>query len=161
MALVNHSQEILGEEIQQTVGACAWGAAVKIAGVVLNAAAVTQFTDHLYVIFHAFLEAFCLERLSYLLKECHALHKVILNGVDGTFLALLGGHEEVGRVDAVEIICVYALACQYVEFLDGIDLIVPELDAYGGVVVGQVDVHILALYAEAAASQFYVIACIE
>ena len=93
VAFVNHRQEILGEEIQQAVGTGAGRTAVKVSGVVLNAAAVSQFPDHLYVIFHTLLQALGLKRFTYLLKVGHTFHKVILDGADGAFLALLGGHE--------------------------------------------------------------------
>ena len=58
VALVDDHQEILGEEVQQTVGTRAWLAAIKIARVVLNAAAMAQFANHLNVVGDALVEAF-------------------------------------------------------------------------------------------------------
>ena len=158
MALVNHGEEILGEKIQQAVGAGAGGAAVKVPGVVLYAAAVAQFAYHLNVIFHTLLQALGLKRLAYLLEVLHALHKVILDGTYGPFLTLFGSHEEISRIDAVELIRVNPLTGKHIELLDGINLIVPELDAYCRVVVGQVYIDVLALDAETAACQLNVVA---
>ena len=122
---------------------------------------MAQLAYHLNVIFHALLETFCLQGLAYLLKIFHALHKVVLYGPYGTLLALLGGHEQVSRVDAVEIIRVYALSGEYIELFYGVYLIIPELDADGSIVICKIDIHVLTLDAETAAGQFDVITGVE
>ena len=50
MAFVDHQQEILWKIIQQGKGRLAWGAAVKIPGIVLDALAVADLLHHFHIV---------------------------------------------------------------------------------------------------------------
>ena len=161
VALVDKEQEVVGEEVQQAVGALAGLAAVEIARVVLDARTVAQLLDHLHVVLHALLDALRLDLVAHLLEEGHLLHQIVLDVVDGAVGLLLSGHKEVGGVDLIVGIAPHAIHRHGVELLDGIDLVVPEGDAQDDVVVGHKDVDGVALDAEVAALQREVVAHIE
>ena len=101
MALVDEEQEVLGKEVEQTIRPLARLTTVEVAGIVLNARAVTQFLDHLHVVFHTFLDALGLDGVAQLGEEVHLLDKVVLNHADGSLRLFLGGHEEVGRINLI------------------------------------------------------------
>ena len=122
---------------------------------------MSQLAYHLYVILHTLLEPLGFKRFANLQEVIHTLGQIILNGADGPFLALLGGHEQIGRIDAVKVILLNALTGKHIKFLNGINLVIPELDADCGVIIGQVYVNVLAFYAETASCQLYVISGVE
>ena len=77
--------------------------AVEISGIVLNSRAVAQFLDHLHIVLHTLLDALRLDSIAYALEIILLFHQVVLNHADGTFLLLLRGDEEVGRINLVDI----------------------------------------------------------
>ena len=84
MAFVNDYQEIFGEEVQQAVGAGTGSTPVKVARIILNAGAMSQFAYHFHIIGHPFLQTFGLEWAAFVFKPLHLLVKVILYFVYGT-----------------------------------------------------------------------------
>ena len=129
MALVDEEQIVVGEEVEQAVRPFARLPAVEVATVVLDARTVAQFLDHLHVVLYAFLDPLRLDAVAHLLEEGNLLHQVVLDVVDGDVRLLLRGHEEVGGVEAVVLESGDAVVGHTVQFLDGVDLIVPERDA--------------------------------
>ena len=129
VALVDEEQIVVGEEVEQTVRPFARLPAVEVATVVLDARTVAQFLDHLHVVLHALLDPLRLDAVAHLLEEGNLLHQVVLDVVDGDVRLLLRGHEEVGGVEAVVLESGDAVVGHTVQFLDGVDLIVPECDA--------------------------------
>ena len=55
VALVDNDQEILGEEVQQAIGACTGFAPVEITRIVLDTAAMPQFAYHFHIIRDSFI----------------------------------------------------------------------------------------------------------
>ena len=161
MALVDEEQEVLGEEVEQTVGTLARLTPIEVAGIVLNARAVAQLLNHLHVVLHTFLYTLRLDGVAQLGEEVHLLDKVVLNHADGPLRLLLGGHEEVGRINLIVGIAPQTLQGDGVKLFNAVYLIVPERDAQDDVVVGHVDVYGIALHAEVATLQRKVIAHVE
>ena len=161
MALVDHQEEVLGEEVEQAVGTRPGGTAVEVAGVVLDAGTVAQFADHLEVVGDALVQALGFEEAAFALEELDLAVEVVLDLVDGAEGVLLGGHEEVGGVDAVVVEAAEGDTRYGVHLLDAVHLVAPEGDAQEVVVVGQEDVHCVALDAEVASVQFQVVAHVE
>ncbi len=64
MALVDHQQVIAGQEVDHRPGMRARGAAVQVAGIVLDAGAVADFLQHLQVVAGALFDALGLEVLA-------------------------------------------------------------------------------------------------
>ena len=58
---VYDEQEILREVIQQAEGANAGSPSVEVAGVILDAGAIAEFSNHFHVIFYPFVQSFCLK----------------------------------------------------------------------------------------------------
>ena len=85
MALVDDRQEIVREIVQQTERTCPRRTAVKVTGVVLYAAAVSQLTDHLYVIAHPLFQAVCLLMLADLFEKGY-LRLHVLRDLEKSFL---------------------------------------------------------------------------
>ncbi len=95
------------------------------------------------------------------MKIFHPLHKVVLYGMYGTLLALFGGHEQIGGIDAIKFVDIKTFTRKHIELFDGLYFIVPELYPYGYIIVGQINVHVFTLDTETAASQLYVIAGVK
>ena len=140
VALVDDEQVVVGEEIEQAVGALAGLAAVEIARVVLDAGAMAQLAYHLDVIVYALVDALCLEGFAYAGEILDLLFQVLLYLAYCLLLGVLACHEEVGGVYAVIHEGALALHAFGVEFLQGFDLVVPEGDAQDGVCVCEPDV---------------------
>ena len=65
MTLVDYCEEVLGEIIKEAERTFALASAVEVARIVLDAGAVAEFFDHLYVVCHAFLDALSLEFVAF------------------------------------------------------------------------------------------------
>ena len=78
MAFVNDKQEIVGEIVEQAEGTRAGLSAVKVAAIVLDAAAVAELLHHLDVVVDALFEAFGLEVLAYLVQVVAPLEHIVL-----------------------------------------------------------------------------------
>ncbi len=89
MALVDEKDEILGEVVQQGVGASR-GAALNDPAVVLDAGAVAQLRHHLYVVHGTLLDALGLNKLVVGLEEGYPLLKLPIDLLDGGVHLLLG-----------------------------------------------------------------------
>ena len=120
-----------------------------------------QFAYHFHVVGDTLIQPFGLQRFAYLLEVGDLFVQVVFYLVDGACRTLLGGHEQVGRINAVFLEASQAQAAHRVDFLDGIDFIVPERDAQQVVRVSQVDVHRVAFHAEAAPLQVQVVPGVE
>ena len=161
VTLVDDEQKIVGEEVEQAVGASAGLSSVEVTRVVLYSRAVSKLAQHLGVVGHTLVQAFGLERLANLLEIIDALGKVFLNLNDGAHSALLCCHKEVGRVYLVLLELGYARSCVGVNLLDALNLVVPECYAQDVVAVGEADIYGVALYAKITASQFKVVAHVK
>ena len=161
MAFVNDYQEIFGEEVQQAVGAGTGSTPVKVARIILNAGAMSQFAYHFHIIGHPFLQTFGLEWAAFVFKPLHLLVKVILYFVYGTQRGFLGGHEEVGGINLVGIELGDGNAAHRVHFLNTVYLVSPKGDAQQVVGVSQINVHRIAFHAEIAAVQVNVVAYVK
>ena len=120
-----------------------------------------QLLDHLHVVFHTLLDALCLDVVADALEEVHLLHQVVLYLADGTLGLFLGSDEEIGRIDLIIVKGGDAVEVDRVDFLYGVYLVVPPRDAQHVVIIRHGDVHRVALDAEVAALQVYVVAHIE
>ena len=74
MALVNHHQIVVGEEVEQAVRTLASLTAVEIAGIVLDARTMAQLLNHLHIILHAFLDALSLDGVAEFFEEGNLFH---------------------------------------------------------------------------------------
>ena len=161
MTLIDDHQEILREEVQEAVGTRTRSTSVEITRIILNAAAMPQFPDHLHVVGHTLLDSLRFDRTSSLLKVSHLLGEVLLNLVDGSQGTFLGGHEQVGRVYLIFFEFSDTSSVQRVHLFNAVDLIVPEADTQHMVGIGQVDIHIVAPHPEVPTVQRHVVPDIQ
>ena len=161
MTLVDDQQIILRKKIEQTVGALTFLPTVEVAGVVLYSTAMPQFLDHLHVVFHPFLNALCLNGITHLVEEINLLDKIILDSPDGMLGLLLGSDEQIGGIDLVFIKRSEAVIGNSIEFLNGINLIIPPGDTQDMIAVGHEYIHRISFHTEIAPFQFNVVAHIQ
>ena len=161
VALIDDEQEVVGEEIEEAIRTGAGLAAVEVAAVVLDARAVAQFANHLHIVCHALEQTLGFERLAYLLEIFHTGCQVVFDLMNGGLRLLLGGHEEVGGINAIFVEGADTLTRDWLYLLDGIDLIVPEGDAQEVVGIGEEDIDGVSLDAIFAAREADVVARVE
>ena len=99
MALVDDGEEVFRKIVEEAERTHSGLSAVEIAGIVLDAAAVSELLDHLYVVGDALLESFGFEDATFVTEEFALAAEVEGYLVDGLECPLLGGDENVGGVD--------------------------------------------------------------
>ena len=90
---------------------------------------MSQFFNHLHVIFHAFLDALSLDTVAQLLEKGNLLHQVVLDVANSYVGLFLSRHKQVGGIELVFVKLCRAQKSDIVQFLDGVNLVVPENDA--------------------------------
>ena len=122
---------------------------------------MAQLLDHLHVVFHTLFDALRLDIVAQFLKIGYLLHEVVLNMTDGDGGLLFSSHKEVGWVELVFVKGRQPIHGHGVQFLDGINLIVPEGDAQNDFVVCHGNIYRVAFDPETTAFQFYIVAHIK
>ena len=74
MAFVDDGEKVFREEIKQAVRPVTRLPTVEIARIILYAAAMAQFLDHLHVVFHPLLDTLCLDCIANGVEISHAFH---------------------------------------------------------------------------------------
>ena len=74
MALINHHEVILREEVEQTVRSHTRLTPIEIARIVLDTRTMTEFLNHLNVILYSFLDTLCLDMVANLVEEVNLFH---------------------------------------------------------------------------------------
>ena len=161
MTLVDDNQEILREEIQQTVGPCTRFASVEVAGIVLDARAVSQFAEHFHIVSDPFLQALCLVELADLFKMLYLQGQIVLNLMDRSQGAFPGRHEKIGRINLVFIEGGDTGSRVRIDFLNAVNFVIPEHDAQDVIRISQEDIHRISLDPEIPAVQFGIVAGVE
>ena len=108
MAFVYDHQVVFREEVEQAVWARAGFAAVEVAAVVLYSGTMAEFANHFDIVCHALVQPLCLELFSLVLEEGNLFAQVVLYLYDGALLGIFRCHEEVGWIDFVAIVELYA-----------------------------------------------------
>ncbi len=160
MGLVEHDEEVVGEEVEQRAGGLARAPAVDGGAVVLDAVAEADLLHHLEVVLGAHAQPLGLEQLALALEQGQALLQLGLDAGDGGGHAglarhVVGGGEHDQLVERID-----PLAGEGVDHVDGLDLVTEELDAHGGLVVGRVHLDGVAPHPELAPHQVEVVALV-
>ena len=79
VAFIDYSEEIIGEVVEKTEWAHTRLAAVEVARVVLNARAVTHFTNHFNVVGNALTQSISLGRATFTVEHIHLVAEVEFN----------------------------------------------------------------------------------
>ena len=101
------------------------------------------------------------DRVAHIFEEENLLHQIVLDETDGSGGLLLRRNEDIGRVNFVFLERVDSVEGVRIDFLDGVDLLVPPGEAQPVVAVGHGHVHGVAFDAEMAALQIDVVAYIK
>ena len=161
MALIDECYEVLGEIVYEAEGPLSCAPPVEVSGIILDAGAVAQFLDHLHIVLDPLLEAVGLVLLSDGTEILALLHHVVLDHAYRMGGALLGGDEDVGRVDGYFLQALYAHAADRVDDFDLFNGISEKYNPAAAVHICQVDVYRIALYPECPALEIGVAAVVE
>ena len=161
MTLVYYQQEVFGEEVEQAVGTFALMSTVEVPRIVLDTRAMSQFLDHLHVVFHSFLDALCLDVVAQILKELLAHNQIILYHAYGFLGLFLGGDKEVGRINFIGIKRNQPVIGERVHLLDRVYLVVPPGNSQHIVTISHEDIYSFALDTEVATLQFDIVSYIQ
>ncbi len=160
VALVEHDQEVLGEEVEQGVGGLARGPTVEVTTVILDAGAHPGLGQHLEVELGAHTQPLGLEELARSGQLGQPFAQLDLDGVDGRPETLVSGRVvRVGEDDQFLEVDP-DLAGDHVEGPDALDGVTEEFDAHGLALVGGVDLDGVAVDPELAAGQALVVAAV-
>ena len=161
VALVDYHQVIFGEIVEQAERAGALGAAVEVAGVVLDARAVSQLLYHLQIVFHPLLYPLRLHRAALLLEKLHPFAQIEVDLLHGGVYALLGGHEHVRGKDGDVVVRTICLTAYGVYQLYGFYFVVEQRNSVAIVAERRHNVHRVALRAECGGRHLFLSARIE
>ena len=161
MALVDEGDEVLGKIVYEAERPLSGAPPVEVPGIILNAGAISEFLDHLHVVFDPLLETVGLVLLPYGTEILALLHHVVLDHAYGVGGALLGGDEDVSGIDRYLVEALEAHAADRVDNLYLLYRVSEKYDAAAAVHVGQVDVYRIALYPEGTALEIGVAAVVE
>ena len=161
VAFVDNHQEVLGKEVEQTIRPCAGGASVKVARIVLDAAAMPQLANHFDVVSNALFQAFGFKHFALGFEFCHLLHQVVLNGADGSLLCLFGSEKEVGGIDFILFETSQPHPGLCVHFFDAFHLVSPETNTQDVVGISQEHVHRVSLHTEVAGTWCQVVSHVK
>ena len=151
VALINEYQEVVGEVVYEGEGPLAGLTAVEVAGIVFHAGAVAHLLDHLYVVFHALLQALGFQIFADGFEVLHLLHQIFLDLAHGLGAFFLGRNEVLGGVE-VDLVHLLEDGPAYrVDEGDAVHFVPEELDAGGIIGPSQEDVNSVSAYAETAA----------
>ncbi len=139
VALVDHDQVVLGEEVEQGVRRLPGRAAVEVPAVVLHARADAGLGQHLEVVLRADPEALRLEQLALLLEFLQAFPELHLDRAHRSLDDLVPGDVVGGGVDGDVLQLVPHLARQHVEGHDALDGVAEHLHPQRLLLVGRVD----------------------
>ena len=161
VALVNDSQEIFREIVEQTEGSCPRFTSVEISRVVFDAVAMADLLDHLQVIGHALAESLGLENLAILTEELDLIAEVYRYLVNRRLRTLLCGHEDVGGVYVELLELRENDAGLWIDCLDFLNLITPEHNPQLNILERELDVDRVTLDTELTRTEFDLSAVVE
>ena len=161
MAFVDDHEEVLGEEVEQTIRARSRLASIEVTAVVLYSGTMSQLANHFYIVGHAFVQTLCFKLFPLTLKERNLRSKVLLNLHDCPVLSILRGHKEIGRIYLVAIIELNAYKQLSIKLFDALYFIIPESDSEQEIAVGKGNIHRVAFHPVFPSGQTYIVADIK
>ncbi len=151
VALVDHRQEVLREEVQQGVRRLARRAPVEVAAVVLDPVHHADLCQHLQVVLGAHPKALGLEQLAGAGQLRQSLAQLHLDRRDRPPHRVLAGHVVSGREHDQLLYLLSRITAQRVVRTDALHLVAEQLDSYGHLLVRGVQLDRVAADAEPAA----------
>ena len=158
MAFVNDKEEVVGEIVDEAERSVALSASVKIAGVVLDATAVTQLLYHLEVVVDSLLEAFGFKGFVNGVEVVSTFKHVCLYLTKGICHVFFRGEKVAGGIYDCLGVGVEFLSADGLKTLDAFYFVIPETDAVAEIGKRGEDVNSIPLHAEATVDKFYLVA---
>ncbi len=150
MRLVDEQQVVVGKEIEQRVGRASRRPARERLAVVLDPRAVTHLEHHLAIVAGPRAEPLGLQMLALRLEQLQPPAELLANLVDRPLDPRLGQHEVLRRIDEHPLELVDRLARRRIDDREPLDLVAPELDPVGELLVARPDLDRIAPHAELA-----------
>ena len=161
VGLVDEEHVVLGEVVHQRVGGAAGLSLGQVARVVLDAGAVARLAQHLHVVAGPRLDALGLQQPALGPHVGQVPIELGLDVLDGKLELLVGRDEVLGGVYLHVVALAQQLAGEGVQLDDALDLVAPELDAHGHLVlVRGHDLQGVAAHAEVAPGHVVVVALV-
>ena len=161
VALVDEAQKALGEVVQQGIGRVAGLSAIEVARIILDAAAIADFTHHLDVVIRPLGDSLRLQQLAFLRELVDLLLQIALN--DGDFLRQIRLVSRVvrRRIDACVLQRCQRVSGHDLELADGLDFVAEELNPQAVLLAARGDdFQHVAAHAERPALKLHVVAVI-
>ena len=157
MRLVDEQQVIVGKKAKQRVRRAARRTARQRPAVVLDPRAVAHLLEHFQVEPRAGAEPLGLQQLPFALELFEPRIELLADLVDGPGDPLVGQHEVLGRIDEHLRQPLDHLAAGGIDRRELLDLVAPEFDAVGKLLVAGPDFDAVAPHAELARLEFHVV----
>ena len=158
VTLVDHHQEVIGEEIEQGVGRFARGPAVEVPRIVLDPRAHAGLGQHLEIVLGADPQSLRLEQLALALELLETFAQFDLDALDRALDDLVAG-DVVGRCVNRNVLELFAhLARQHIEGHDALDGVAEHLDPQRLLFIGGMDFDRVPSGPKRATHQIHVVA---
>ncbi len=158
--LVDHEQEVVGEEVEQRVGRLPRLATVEVPRIVLDARTEAQLLQHLEIEGGAHPQALGLEQLLLGLEFFQTRCELVFDRADRTLHGLGSCHVVRGREDRHRIHLLDDIAGERMQQVERLDLVAEQLDADGVLLVHRDDLDRVTTDAEVAAGEVDVVAVV-
>ena len=161
MTLVNYQQKIIRKIIEQTERTASGRTSVEIAGIILNARAITQFLNHFQIIRNPLVKPFCFVIFT-LCPEITNLHfQIALNQLNSIHNTRFGGYENACRINLVTFKTFNYMIINAFYGLNFFNFVTPKNNSQYKVGISQKNIYRIAFYPEISTVQFYFIAGVE
>ena len=160
MGLVDDAQEIFGEIIDKRIGRLTRRTPIKVARIVLDAAAKAHGLEHFQIVIGAHLQTLGLEQLAFGLELRQPFAQLILDGLQRAVHLGAGRNVMRRRPDGERFVRAQNFARHVVYFGNRLDFVTPKLNANGIVGIGRKHVKRVAAHAKRAARQLVVVAIV-
>ncbi|OPZ95551.1 MAG: hypothetical protein BWY71_02200 [Planctomycetes bacterium ADurb.Bin412] len=144
VTFIDDAEKIFRKIIQQAERPCAGPTAIEKAGVIFDAVAVTQFPDHLQVVFHPFADPLRFDVFTRVFEISCLRRCFILYLVDHLLYDILGSYIEVGGEDGGVLYGTDPLAAAQFQGIDRFNLVAEETDAVTEINIGKIDIDRIA-----------------
>ena len=161
VTLVDNQQKVFREIIDQAEGPTARRTPVEIARIVLDPGTITQFLNHLQVVFDALFEPPGLGRLTDRLEKLALFPQIELDHPDRLLDAFARRHEQIGRVNDHAFERFEPLSGHRIDQADHLDLVIEENHPIALLAVSGENIDRIAVYTERGRPEIVLAAGVE
>ena len=139
--------------IQQTEGTCARIPAIKKTGVIFNAIAISQLTNHLQIVFNSFFYSLCFHKFTLRGKVGYLCHHFVLDIVHHLHNHVFRSEINRGRKDSRILHRLHSFSSGGIHAFYRLNFIPKKSNAITKVNIRQVNINRISLYSKSTASK--------